>query len=87
MLKDCIGVKTGITPGAGPCLSTAFRVMGKELIIVVLNSQSLDDRYVDSEKVYRFAKTKLQTEHRYNQTQTISLKGSEEMRSEIFPNF
>jgi len=25
-IKECIGVKTGITPGAGPCLSSAYRI-------------------------------------------------------------
>ena len=25
-VRECLGVKTGITPGAGPCLSAAYRV-------------------------------------------------------------
>lgn len=28
-VRDCIGVKTGITPGAGPCLSTAYKIKGR----------------------------------------------------------
>ena len=59
-IRDCIGVKTGITPGAGPCLSTAYRVMGRELIIVLLNSKSLEDRYVDAEKIFKYTRNMLQ---------------------------
>lgn len=25
-IRECIGVKTGITPGAGPCLSSAYKI-------------------------------------------------------------
>ena len=59
-IKDCLGVKTGITPGAGPCLSTAYRIMGRELIVVVLNSQSLEHRYTDCENVYKYTRSVLQ---------------------------
>lgn len=38
-IKECLGVKTGITPGAGPCLSAAYRIGSRELIVVVLNCQ------------------------------------------------
>ena len=55
-VRECIGIKTGITPGAGPCLSTAFRVGHREVVIVVLNCATLIDRYEDTEKIYRYCR-------------------------------
>ena len=41
-----IGVKTGVTPTAGPCLSSMFRINEKEsIIIVVLKVKSLEYRF------------------------------------------
>lgn len=57
-VMDCIGGKTGITPAAGPCLSSVYRVMGRELIIVLLCSYSMDHRYTDASSIYYWYKTK-----------------------------
>lgn len=37
--EDCIGIKTGITPWAGPCMSTAFKKNGRYIIIIILRSE------------------------------------------------
>eukprot|EP01017_Pseudomicrothorax_dubius_P051319 TRINITY_DN9855_c0_g1_i1.p1 TRINITY_DN9855_c0_g1~~TRINITY_DN9855_c0_g1_i1.p1 ORF type:complete len:439 (+),score=29.42 TRINITY_DN9855_c0_g1_i1:115-1431(+) len=39
------GVKTGITPNAGPCLSSAFKQGDFNIIIVILNSLTADARW------------------------------------------
>ena len=35
---DCIGVKTGVTPAAGPCMSVAFENGMKVLLVILLKS-------------------------------------------------
>jgi len=32
---ECLGIKTGKTSSAGPCLSSYFNINGKKLVIVV----------------------------------------------------
>jgi D-alanyl-D-alanine carboxypeptidase len=49
-------VKTGITPTAGPCLSSAYKVLNREVIVVVLNSASIDDRYEDARNIYKWCR-------------------------------
>ena len=41
-------MKTGITPGAGPCLSSAFRILGKELVVITLKCKSMEERFTDA---------------------------------------
>jgi len=54
--RECIGAKTGITPSAGPCLSSVYRIMNREIVVIVLNSSSIDDRYDDAEKLYKWCR-------------------------------
>jgi D-alanyl-D-alanine carboxypeptidase (penicillin-binding protein 5/6) len=49
------GVKTGTTNAAGACLVSWGDRDGRELIIVVLGSQSSDARYVDTRNLFRWA--------------------------------
>jgi D-alanyl-D-alanine carboxypeptidase len=43
-----IGVKTGITPNAGPCLATCFHSSDdKRIAVIVLNCETMDQRYVE----------------------------------------
>lgn len=58
-MRECLGVKTGITPGAGPCLSAAYRVGTRELVVVVLGCRDRDARFEDAEKVYRWCRKTL----------------------------
>jgi len=43
-----MGIKTGITPSAGPCLASYFRVKLADIIVVTLCSSSLHSRYSDT---------------------------------------
>ena len=51
------GVKTGITNAAGPCLCTSVS-NESQIIIVLLNSRSLDDRWVEAKKLADWAALK-----------------------------
>ena len=42
------GVKTGITPAAGPCLCTSFARGDRRIIVVVLHCSTKEKRYEDS---------------------------------------
>lgn len=53
------GVKTGTTPSAGPCLSVTYRDQGFDLIVVVLNCESHDARFVEVPILTRWAILKL----------------------------
>ena len=39
------GLKTGITEAAGPCLSTSYEKGDLHLIIIILNSKSMEARW------------------------------------------
>lgn len=49
--SECIGVKTGTTNAAGPCLVSAVEKSGKKYLAVVLNSP---DRYGDSYRLLEY---------------------------------
>lgn len=53
------GVKTGTTPSAGPCLSVIYRDQGFEFIVVVLNCETHDARFVEVPILTRWALVKL----------------------------
>ena len=42
-----IGCKTGITPAAGPCLSACYEKNGSSFIVVLLQSKSMEDRWLE----------------------------------------
>lgn len=44
------GIKTGITETAGPCLAACY----KDLIIVVLNSKSMNERWIEVKKLAKW---------------------------------
>jgi len=55
------GVKTGITPNAGPCLSALYRLEkgdGQEqmIVVVVLNCEGIEDRFTDVRKIVDWCK-------------------------------
>ena len=46
--KDCVGVKTGVTPTAGPCFAGMFQLEGKNITIVLFKTSGLDERFTEA---------------------------------------
>lgn len=55
------GVKTGITPNAGPCLCTSIWNDEFELIIVIINTKNMDIRWPETWKLANWAMTRMKT--------------------------
>jgi D-alanyl-D-alanine carboxypeptidase (penicillin-binding protein 5/6) len=55
------GIKTGITPTAGPCLCTSISLDGIELIIVIISTKSMDIRWPETWKLANWAMHRLRT--------------------------
>lgn len=55
--NDCIGVKTGVTPTAGPCFAGNFLVNNRNIIIVLFKTSGLEERF--SEAIYLLENIKL----------------------------
>jgi D-alanyl-D-alanine carboxypeptidase len=55
------GIKTGITPTAGPCLCTSISLEGIELIIVIMCTKSTDIRWPETWKLANWAIHRLRT--------------------------
>ena len=53
--KGYCGVKTGITPAAGPCLCFCMQRRKKKLLVVLLNSKSMDIRWREAIKLWKYA--------------------------------
>ena len=43
-----VGIKTGITVNAGPCLASCVEFKGRRFIIIVLNCKSMKYRFKDT---------------------------------------
>lgn len=48
------GIKTGITETAGPCLAACY----KDLVVVVLNSKSMNERWFEVKKLVKWIKNR-----------------------------
>jgi len=55
------GVKTGITPNAGPCLCTSIWNEDFEIIVVVLGTKNTDIRWPETWKLANWAMTRMKT--------------------------
>jgi D-alanyl-D-alanine carboxypeptidase (penicillin-binding protein 5/6) len=55
------GIKTGITPAAGPCLCTSISLDGIELIVVIICTKSMDIRWPETWKLANWAMQRLRT--------------------------
>lgn len=55
LLKEWEGIKTGITPSAGSCLSS----LREGIYITVLNSSNAESRFTDTEKIFSWYKAHL----------------------------
>ena len=54
-----VGLKTGITVTAGPCLISAYQFKGKTYILTVLRSNKVSRRFTDSRKILHWVLSKL----------------------------
>ena len=62
------GIKTGITPTAGPCLATSLSWEGIELVVVIVSTKSMDIRWSETWKLANWAMQRLKTIDKfYNQ--------------------
>ena len=62
------GIKTGITPSAGPCLCTSISHEGIELVVVIICTKSMDIRWSETWKLANWAMQRLKTIDKfYNQ--------------------
>lgn len=55
------GIKTGITPSAGPCLCTSINHEGIDLIIVIIATKSMEIRWSETWKLANWAMQRLKT--------------------------
>ena len=55
------GIKTGVTPSAGPCLCTSICSDGIELIIVIICTKSMEIRWSETWKLANWAMQRLKT--------------------------
>ena len=53
--KGFCGIKTGVTPNAGPCLSSLLRNDDNGVIVTLLNCKTLDHRWSEAEKLAQWA--------------------------------
>jgi D-alanyl-D-alanine carboxypeptidase (penicillin-binding protein 5/6) len=53
--KGFAGIKTGVTPNAGPCLSSLLRNEHGGVIVTLLNCKTLDHRWSEAEKLAQWA--------------------------------
>ena len=53
--EEYIGIKTGITSTAGPCLASCVRLRERYLIIIVLGCDRLSMRFKDTENLKKWA--------------------------------
>jgi D-alanyl-D-alanine carboxypeptidase len=49
-----VGIKTGITNTAGPCLASCLEISGKRYIVIVLNCKSMKYRFKDTENLRKW---------------------------------
>jgi len=55
--KGFNGVKTGVTLSAGPCLCVSYS-KDVQVVVVLLNCKSMDDRWVDAKKLVEWVLSK-----------------------------
>lgn len=55
------GIKTGVTPSAGPCLCTSISLDGIDLIVVIICTKNMDIRWPETWKLANWAMLRLRT--------------------------
>jgi D-alanyl-D-alanine carboxypeptidase len=53
------GLKTGITPTAGPCLAASYTKEEETIIVIILNSKSMEHRWNEASKLASWAYTRV----------------------------
>lgn len=53
------GIKTGITPTAGPCLAASVNHSGYNVCVVILSSCSMDSRWYEAPKLVAWGVKKI----------------------------
>ena len=62
-------IKTGITNAAGPCLATAVELdPAASFVIVLLNSKDMDSRWLETQKLAKWATDRLVKIQKYKQS-------------------
>jgi len=57
--KGFNGIKTGVTPAAGPCLAASFEKDSLHLVVIVLQTKTMDNRWVEVPKLTLWAINRL----------------------------
>ena len=57
--KYCLGLKTGITPSAGPCFSSYFEVQNYNFVIIVFKTEKTEGRFNECLKLLEYLCFKL----------------------------
>jgi len=60
------GIKTGITPAAGPCLATSVCLEDIELVITIICSKNMDIRWNETWKLANWAIHRLKTINKFS---------------------
>ena len=76
------GIKTGITPSAGPCLATSISYEGIELVVVIICTKSMDIRWSETWKLANWAMQRLKTIDKFYNQKSDKMKGNDNNNSE-----
>jgi D-alanyl-D-alanine carboxypeptidase len=58
--KGWSGIKTGVTPNAGPCLAASLATGGHEFLVVIANCSSMEQRWGEVQVIVEWAAHKFQ---------------------------
>lgn len=86
--KGFNGVKTGVTPAAGPCLAASFEKDSLHLVIIVMNTKTMDNRWVEVPKLTLWAINRLNKMCEYfaeNQLPSGALKAPPQVQQQPPP--
>lgn len=64
------GIKTGVTPSAGPCLCTSISLDGIDLIVVIVCTKNMDIRWPETWKLANWAMHRLRTIEKFQNSKT-----------------
>lgn len=68
--KGIIPIKTGVTYSAGPCLATAVELDPQaQFVIVLLGCKDMDCRWVETQKLAKWATHRIQKVRNFEQSQ------------------
>ena len=76
------GLKTGITPTAGPCLSASIKKEEFKLVVVILNSKSMEHRWIEAPKLIDWTIAKISKITKSN----LKYKTKKNLLKKLLPN-